>query len=1538
MKRPFLRYAILLVAILCVDVAADTEYYQEVMWKPRVMITPEEALNGFWPPSPEPTPVQYTPMGLDVKRLGAVPEAGVHPRVYLTPETADEIRRKMALGDMAPPAFKNMWSRFSKTQANTPLYAYLTQDDELGNTLADAFVQDFPALENTIAAFEHYSDSKDFNSVQKTMVAHGDPALSTGVLRLLAYDYLYPWLSENERTQARRLIAKVTHDRITNFMTVPDHWMINNHQGFGMVYMALLLQIEGEEGFNQEVYNLGVSKIRAMLDYYLTDTGMCYETIKGWLPLGDWMPVLRRHPKLLDHSHLHAKMDFYLKWLRFQGEGWLLRNEMRDSTFHVVWMMHYLYPEVANYEFLYSATFSSFNILQDPTSRWSNPVGTNWENLLLTAQDVSEVDFTKPGVVAKLENANKTTNETFWADPTRGYMAARNSWEPGDLYVDFAGKQDLVYGGHEGAEQGRWAMWSDGINWTYNTDLLFNKEATVQNMISIDGKSLKWPPVSSVWLGAGGNEDAAWAAVDYKDGYSFVKQQRHPLNSPALLDTNWRAWGRNMLKFNRDQQMQYHDSGVEYHDGYAHTDYGAWNNEQRLLEDYRPYNTVEKAYRTLIMAKGTYPYMITLDDVKKDDEKRSYLWNMALPFGMTQVATKNTAFTREKEPHDYVDILVASDETKKDHNRKADWVPPYHRVAPNEAVCLVRVFNQITSGQYPTAGVRRSNNHTILEVPGLATEGDFKVLIYPHKQGEPTPKSTWNKEKTTYTVEFPGQKDVWHFDTSDGGRTVFALERNGAIVQHANTAPPRPLVRVNGVDFDPAAKRYRQDADEVPKHVFINDVQVASIEPEFPAVLRYTLDGSEPTDASAIFPGVLTVEKTATLKIAQFNPTWVFGPKKSSSTTIRLVRQRPLVAAAPENVQEAKNGLRCRVYEFPTRIYDDKGFFDASKTMLPNLDNYAPIADGTVADMRLPLITPQMSMLEEAKGFYRLSGYVHVPSSDTYRVGLYSCGPVRVKIGGQTTLVQNGIFHQNQDWRHGKIALKKGWHTLEIIVTDPVFYKIANHDTMPVELTMRGIASGFIEPQFAHIHSDLEALNVGDTPTAIAPLSIETALESGVVQKVYSQPGKMLYGYVPPKDLLDIDALKPSLERLSNHMFANESNESISVYEGYFKAPTDGIYRFDTDKQDPDHDLYCNQLRLNDQVIVQRGAPGRTPVSAVFLKAGYYRLSFRLGASSPRLEVSDPNGVTRDLKANQLYRISTPRLFQEGLTKSQGSYEIYEPTPFTMEPPRISAQVEVRYTLDGSKPTPASPTFPNTLTVAKAATVTMAAFVGEKQVSEQSRYTIDLVDAPRLGQMIHLDMTSIRDDRRIATLGGTFAAKAFAGGHGSVVPEGIRFSKKSTNATGEANVNKEKSGVGIIVQDLVFNDNAMTLAIRAKFDDLSGQLMGKFGYNAWGKGYTTIQASLNNGSLRAKAQPADLRPRDKIKKDTWHSIIFTGSGDQTRLYLDGKLIAEELGAASLPISTLDFFTNMEATVSDLRIYNRPLHPHEIDRLVKVSDE
>ena len=66
-------------------------------------------------------------------------------------------------------------------------------------------------------------------------------------------------------------------------MLVPDHFMINNHQGFGMEYIRLMLLIEGEKGFNQKLFDRAAQKAYAMLDHFLDADGMCYETIKGWL-------------------------------------------------------------------------------------------------------------------------------------------------------------------------------------------------------------------------------------------------------------------------------------------------------------------------------------------------------------------------------------------------------------------------------------------------------------------------------------------------------------------------------------------------------------------------------------------------------------------------------------------------------------------------------------------------------------------------------------------------------------------------------------------------------------------------------------------------------------------------------------------------------------------------------------------------------------------------------------------------------------------------------------------------------------------------------------------------------------------------------------------------------------------------------------------------------------------------------------------------------------------------------------------------------
>ena len=267
----------------------------------------------------------------------------------------------------------------------------------------------------------------------------------------------------------------------------------------------------------------------------------------------------------------------------------------------------------------------------------------------------------------------------------------------------------------------------------------------------------------------------------------------------------------------------------------------------------------------------------------------------------------------------------------------------------------------------------------------------------------------------------------------------------------------------------------------------------------------------------------------------------------------------------------------------------------------------------------------------------------------------------------------------------------------------------------------------------------------------------------------------------------------------------------------------------------------------------------------------------------------------------------------------------------------MSSAGVLRYTMDVTIPVASSPIFPSSMLIDASGTLTLAGFVDHQRVSESCRYQVNLVKGPTLGQMVHLDLSSKAADGLLSSRIKT-EAKAYAAAHATVTDQGLSFVRGGQDSTSEekSNVDKEKGGVGIALQDLRFNDNAMSMAIVAKFKDLNGQLMGKFGRTATGKSYQTAQISLHGGALRGKAQPADMRPRTKLKADRWHSLVFTGSGDETCLYLDGKLISKGIGAARLPITSLEFFVNMEVVVSELRVYNRPLQPHEVERLSELA--
>ena len=368
------------------------------------------------------------------------------------------------------------------------------------------------------------------------------------------------------------------------------------------------------------------------------DDGMCYESIKGWLNISAFTAVGLRQRNLLKHDHLQAKMRFFEAAIRWENGKWMIRDEMRASAFHVIWMMHYYHPTDLKIDFLYQSTLSTHDFLTDPNAKWPNPVGICNELLLLYADAGITDKSGKTTDWTNQANIDKLNLPVTWNDNQRGYVETRNSWKKEDLHLGFVCKQDFFYGGHEGSENNRFTLWKDGVNWIQDNNMLATKATFLQNMMTVDGKGCHWPPVAGTWLGVKESPEGLVACGDGKDGFSYSKSmQVHPLYFPSTKIPYYAPFAEGNFDLSRDIQVAFNPRTIKFNDGYAHTDYGPWSGETRLVEGYKLWNPMEQWYRTVQFTRGQNPYVLVVDDAKKDNQQHLFDWNISVPMDVDLV-------------------------------------------------------------------------------------------------------------------------------------------------------------------------------------------------------------------------------------------------------------------------------------------------------------------------------------------------------------------------------------------------------------------------------------------------------------------------------------------------------------------------------------------------------------------------------------------------------------------------------------------------------------------------------------------------------------------------------------------------------------------------------------------------------------------------------------------------------------------------------------------------------------------------------------
>lgn len=1080
---------------LAKDGDADPNEYPGRLWP-----AAEEVLNGTWRaqfPSPFPAEVHYKVPGFDTERLTKLPPPGVHPRILMTPEDVKRLQNEYKKGEKAGFVFKAIMRllrdrskedphRFAPFGGNAdwdwcpPLkaqafLALITQDDELGKKVAQQVVEHAKYMEPRMDKVNAWEESRGsfyyFRFGQQEKDAEGKiipPERSTFTqITSLAfeYDYAYQWLSDEERALVRRVLNKMTHGKYASQMEMPGQFNINNHMALNSQFICVVAATEGEEGHDPRIMPKMIQCMEEQLTYNISNDGIMFESVKGSTPGLSVLTAARRKPELLRHNHLYQVVATAMRGVTYLNKDYMHHDRFRKEilpqekdyqgqwqTFgggsrEAIFMVKYFYPNDPIIDLVYKSKLKDMNVdvlnlnQKKSAERLAGRAAQTADFCLLLAND----GFTKEdGTIEwyadnKIPPVLKKTPKT-WVDKKRGFMVTRDKWDPESLVVFSECRSDIYYGGHETGDYGEFSITHNGIPWVVEPPAY--GDPIFHNQMLVDGLGCGYPSASGKLAYLADSEQATTMVSDISEGYrwQFIHggyDLSHPMyNDTHLFNFNkWLIWTQD-----RTTELPTQDRIRKFYEGYAHKDYGSWHGENRGVVRYKKWNPMDYYFRTLHVARGEHPYVLIFDDAKKDDQPHPYEWGMMLHKDAKLVSINNAA----KNRHEWLNCPPSQIGTDMLFTMlKEDRAPK-----SGDPMLLVRVLWRNSNVPFPTPNFQKlfiPGHYSAggrVNIPAYAVDPQYRVLIYPHKQGDPLPLTRWNEDRSRLFVTFDGQADEYDLTYTDGGansdqkdgrRVALAMMRNGKLVGNSDAQPPRPVV-IGELPLASGAKRN-------PDLLFEGTYEIKLKTPAAGHVVHYTLDGSEPTAKSPVFSNAVKIDHSLTFKAKTYADYWPYGDKKESPVTTVRFEKRPAAEALSVDKEALTSGLVCTVHELRKDIYNEKGFFTGTKVMLPKLEQFTPTHVSLVQGLEIPNTIPALPTSRMAKAYYTFTGFITVPETGVYRFKLNSSGPIDFQIAGQQVISVPGPYNLSQKDFYGEAGLKAGTHAFLLTVTDPVYWK-----------------------------------------------------------------------------------------------------------------------------------------------------------------------------------------------------------------------------------------------------------------------------------------------------------------------------------------------------------------------------------------------------------------------------------------------------------------------------------------------------------------
>jgi hypothetical protein len=743
--------------------------------------------------------------GLDRSFITPVPPPGVHPRVIFNASDLPGIRQRLESTEAGRAAITGIRAHLVKTITgpnaqfadqflslvagklpesldNNVAYCLmyeafrcLVDKDEAAGRKVAASIATFSELTcKEIAA--NRANPRNAKSLNDARIITQGP--SREFTLGLSYDFAYNFMTKSQRDKTRKALVETTAgmtgigcETLGTLHTGTSNWI-----SWGARALFAICAIEGEPGYDPGTFRrFADAQINFINSIYPTG-----EAFEGWgknfMFLEHLVILAKRGENLniLGHSAIRAAYnDYFVASMTPWGDSFTFCDSMARSGGKIarnadVLMYRTLFPNDRAGHFIYRNQIGGdYGNVGAKTINTRHPFSTM--DALCCAIFANDI----PPMNRDEEFATVTRDRplTYFSEDTCN-LITRSAWESDGLYLSYLNR--AIPGGHQYADRSHFNLYGDGRFWSIYQGSRQIKEQygpIMRSVVMADGEGPSTAEARCVAV-----TDAPLATfivTDLSNPWNFQINGFTP--APAGTPRHGKMSSYNDFRLNRSPLPWMNLSISHLPDWYSSQKPDAANpgfgNNSR--GDWYRRHEVRKAFRTIGVVRGKYPYTLVLDDIQIDDKRRNYVWGMTMPPDVSLGGVRVTSSTPDAAE---ADVILTENEQPDLKDARPSSKRRHLLLRVLDAAHLSEtpaVVERVAVPNPPQPDVSLNRLHLASE----AVSPGFKILLFPHLDGLPLPVTQWNENRDQVNVSWPDQTDVIRFTTGAEGRTRVEIRR-----------------------------------------------------------------------------------------------------------------------------------------------------------------------------------------------------------------------------------------------------------------------------------------------------------------------------------------------------------------------------------------------------------------------------------------------------------------------------------------------------------------------------------------------------------------------------------------------------------------------------------------------------------------------------------------------------------------------------------------------------------------------------------------